>query len=30
MEGDEARWLVDASERERKPAVLLVGREADV
>ena len=30
MEGDEARWLVDAYERERKPAVLLVGREADV
>jgi phosphonopyruvate decarboxylase len=25
----EARWLVETSERERKPAVLLVGKEAD-
>jgi sulfopyruvate decarboxylase subunit alpha len=26
----DARWLVETSERERRPAVLLVGREADV
>jgi len=26
----EARWLVEASERERTPAVLLVGKEVDV
>jgi sulfopyruvate decarboxylase alpha subunit len=26
----EARWLVEASERDRTPAVLLVGKEADV
>jgi sulfopyruvate decarboxylase subunit alpha len=26
----EARWLVESSEAERKPAVLLVGKEADV
>jgi sulfopyruvate decarboxylase subunit alpha len=25
----EARWLVETSEAERKPAVLLIGREAD-
>jgi sulfopyruvate decarboxylase alpha subunit len=25
----EARWLVETAERERKPAVLLVGKEAD-
>jgi len=25
----DARWLVETSERERKPVVLLVGREAD-
>jgi sulfopyruvate decarboxylase subunit alpha len=30
MEGDEARWLIETSERERRPAVLLVGKEADV
>jgi len=29
FEEDEARWLVEASERERKPVVLLVGKEAD-
>lgn len=29
MEDDEARWLVDTSEREHRPAVLLVGKEAD-
>ncbi len=28
-EEDEARWLVEASERERRPAVLLVGKAAD-
>ncbi|MBZ5589089.1 MAG: hypothetical protein LAO05_11060 [Acidobacteriia bacterium] len=28
-EDDEARWLVETSERERKPVVLLVGKEAD-
>lgn len=26
---EEARWLVETSERERKPVVLLVGKEAD-
>ena len=26
----DARWLVETSERERRPAVLLVGKEADV
>ncbi|MGD1147522.1 MAG: sulfopyruvate decarboxylase subunit alpha [Thermoanaerobaculaceae bacterium] len=30
MVSEEARWLVDTSERERRPAVLLVGKEADV
>jgi sulfopyruvate decarboxylase subunit alpha len=28
-EGEEARWLVDTAERERGPAVLLVGKDAD-
>ena len=28
-EGDDASWLVAASERERRPAVLLVGQGAD-
>ena len=28
-EGDDARWLVAASERQRRPAVLLVGKGAD-
>ena len=28
-EEDEARWLVETSERERKPVVLLVGKDAD-
>jgi sulfopyruvate decarboxylase subunit alpha len=28
-ESDDARWLVAASERERRPAVLLVGKGAD-
>ena len=29
LEEEDARWLVETSERERRPAVLLVGREAD-
>jgi len=29
-ESDEARWLIETSERERRPAVLLVGKQADV
>ncbi len=28
-EEEDARWLVETSERERRPAVLLVGKEAD-
>ncbi len=29
-EREDARWLVDASERERRPAALLVGKGADL